>query len=92
MRYDEGVKFLDGLSDQIGRRFFLLQRLLWAIQEDDKGKILDREKEYFATVVDWNCSFWRNRNKIRLLVELEVPSGPGAAEQADRADAAQRRG
>jgi len=43
-RYDEGVRFLDGLSDQIGRRFFLLQRLLWAIEEDSKEKIDDCEK------------------------------------------------
>ncbi len=69
-RYDD-VKFLDGLSDQIGRRFYLLQRLLWAIEDDDKEKMLDREKEYFASVVDWNSSFWRNRNKIRLLANEE---------------------
>jgi hypothetical protein len=55
----------------MGRRFYLLQRLLWAIEEDDKDKILDREKEYFASVVDWNASFWRNRNKIRLLANEE---------------------
>jgi len=70
-RYDEGVKFLDGLSDQTGRRFYLLQRFLWAIEEDDKEKMLDCEKEYFASVVEWNSSFWRNRNKIRLLANEE---------------------
>jgi hypothetical protein len=70
-RYEEGVKFLDALSDQIGRRFYLLQRFLWAIAEDDKEKILAREKEYFASVVEWNSSFWRNRNKIRLLANEE---------------------
>ena len=68
-RYDEGVKFLDALSDQVGRRFFLLQRYLWAIEEDDGDKMLDREKEYFTSVVEWNSTFWKNRNKIRLLVD-----------------------
>ena len=71
IRYDEGFKFLDGLSDEIGRRFYLLQRLLWAIEESDNGKASDREKEYFTSVVEWNSSFWRNRNNIRLLVSEE---------------------
>ncbi len=67
-RFDEGVKFLDTLSEQVGKRFFLLQRFFWAIEEGNQEKILEREKEYFSTVTDWNSSFWRNRNKIRLLV------------------------
>ncbi len=70
-RYDEGVRFLDALSDQTGRRFFLLQRYVWAIEEGGKEKIAEREKEYFAAVVEWNSTFWRNRNKIRLLVNEE---------------------
>ena len=70
-RYDEGVRFLDALSDQVGKRFYLLQRLLWAIEEQDNEKMLDREREYFRSVVDWNSSFWRNRNKIRLLANEE---------------------
>ena len=69
-RYEEGVKFLDALSEQIGKRFFLLQRYLWAI-DDDKEKMAEREKEYFTSVVEWNSAFWRNRNKIRLLVDEE---------------------
>jgi hypothetical protein len=67
-RFDEGEKFLDALSEQVGKRFFLLQRFLWAIQEDNQEKILEREKEYFSAVTDWNSCFWKNRNKIRLLV------------------------
>ena len=70
-RYEEGVKFLDTLSEQIGKRFFLLQRYLWAIDEGGKEKILEREMEYFTSVVEWNSAFWRNRNKIRLLVDEE---------------------
>jgi len=66
-RYDEGVEFLDELSNMIGRRYYLLQRLLWAIEVRDKDKIYEREQEYFNSVIDWNSSFWRNRNKIRLL-------------------------
>jgi len=73
-RYEEGVKFLDGLSDQTGRRFFLLQRYLWAIEEGDKKKVFDLEKEYFASVLEWNSSFWRNRNRIRLLASEEQAS------------------
>jgi hypothetical protein len=67
-RFDEGTKFLDALSKQVGQRFFLLQRFFWAIEEGNEEKILEREKEYFSAVTDWNSCFWRNRNKIRLLV------------------------
>jgi hypothetical protein len=67
-RYDEGITFLDLLSEQVGKRFFLLQRYLWAIEEGKVEKTIERENQYFATVIEWNSCFWRNRNKIRLLV------------------------
>jgi hypothetical protein len=67
-RYEEGVAFLDALSEQIGKRFFLLQRYLWAIEQGNEEKTLDRENQYFTAVIEWNSSFWRNRNKIRLLI------------------------
>jgi len=66
--FDEGTKFLDELSALVGRRFFLLQRFLWAIQEQDTDKVENREKEYFECVKEWNSTYWRSRNKIRLLV------------------------
>ena len=70
-RYEEGSKFLDELSELIGRRFYLLQRLLWAFEEQDAERIKICEVAYFDAVNDWNTLFWRNRNKIRLLVGEE---------------------
>ncbi|MCG7587248.1 hypothetical protein [Photobacterium sp. OFAV2-7] len=70
-RYKEGVEFLDELSYLIANRFFLIQRLVWAIELDDHEKIREREKQYFEVVEKWNSCFWRNRNKIRLLVGEE---------------------
>lgn len=67
-RYDEGVAFLDALSEQVGKRFFLLQRYLWSIEDGHEEKTLECEKQYFPAVVEWNSCFWLNRNKIRLLV------------------------
>ena len=67
-RFDEGTKFLDAISEQVGKRFFLLQRLFWAIEEGNEEKIIEREKVYYSAVIDWNSCFWKNRNKIRLLV------------------------
>ncbi len=67
-RYSEGTKFLEELSQLIGRRFFLLQRLLWTIETADPTKIADAEKTYYESVHDWNARYWLNRNKIRLLV------------------------
>jgi hypothetical protein len=74
-RFDEGTMFLDDLSELVGRRYFLLQRLLWSIQDGDNSKTLEREKEYFVTVCEWNSKFWRNRNKIRLLVGEDQANG-----------------
>lgn len=67
-RFDEGSKFLDGLSDMVGKRFFLLQRLLWALESGDEKIMRRREREYFVEVVQWNACFWKNRNKVRLFV------------------------
>ncbi len=67
-QFNEGTKFLEALSQQVGQRCFLLQRFLWAIEEGNQDNILEREKEYFLAVYDWNSCFWRNRNKIRLLI------------------------
>lgn len=67
-RFDEGIGFLDEISILVGRRFFALQRFFWALQDGDVDKIAEREREYFLIVAEWNAQFWRNRNKIRLLV------------------------
>ncbi|WP_089724135.1 hypothetical protein [Candidatus Thiosymbion oneisti] len=70
-RYSEGVEFLDDLSVLVGHRFFLLQRLMWAIESGDDERIENREASYLKVVEEWNSKFWRNRNKIRLLVGEE---------------------
>jgi hypothetical protein len=69
--FDEGVKFLDESSGLIGRRLFLLQRFLWAIQDGVSDKIKEAELEYFMVVKEWNYNSWRSRNKIRLLISEE---------------------
>lgn len=53
-RYDEGTRFLDELSELIGRRFFAALRFLWAIEAGKIEKIADRERDYFACVEVWN--------------------------------------
>ena len=68
-RYDEGRAFLDRLSRQVGRRYFLLHRYFWAIQDGGAGNIEACERKYYAAVVDWNCAYWSNRNNIRLLID-----------------------
>lgn len=73
-RFDEGTVFLDDLSELIGRRFFLLQRLWWAIEGEDAQAIERHKKPYFEVVEEWNAKFWRNRNRIRLLVGEEQAS------------------
>jgi hypothetical protein len=67
-RYDEGTKFLEELSQLIGRRFFLLQRFLWSLRSSDPQRVAEFERRYFEAVDDWNFAYWLNRNKIRLLV------------------------
>jgi hypothetical protein len=67
-RYDEGVKFLDELSDLIGRRYFLLQRYLWAIRDRESYNLDKASEDYFASVVEWNTRLRTMRNKTRLLI------------------------
>lgn len=71
-KYDEGTKFLDELSELIGKRLFFIQRLAWALSENDHERIERMEKEYFDVVKIWNINYYRNRNKIRLLVNEET--------------------
>ncbi len=71
-KYDNGTKFLDELSKLIGTRFFLLQKLLWAIEDENQERIEKVEKDYFAVVHSWNSEYYMNRNKVRLLVSDEM--------------------
>ena len=68
-RYDEGTAFLDDFSNAVGRRFFMMQRFLWALGGPDSERIKRVEGEYFETVTAWNASYWVYRNKIRLLID-----------------------
>jgi len=67
-KYDEGIKFLDDISELIGKRFFYLQRFMWEISSDDGNNLPRLEKEYFDLVLIWNSNYYKNRNKLRLLV------------------------
>ncbi len=67
-KYDDGIKFLDDLSELIGKRLFFLQKLIWAISDKDDERLVRVEKEYFEIVNIWNINYYKNRNKIRLLV------------------------
>jgi len=71
-KYDDGTKFLDELSELIGKRLFFIQRFAWAISDSDKERLERMEKEYFEVVKIWNINYYRNRNKIRLLVNEQT--------------------
>src|ERR1700754_1017164 len=70
-KYDEGIKFLDELSELIGNRLFFLQKLLWVLSDNDAERVAAIEKVYFPIVETWNSRYYKNRNKIRLLVNEE---------------------
>jgi len=70
-RVEEGTAFLDTFSQAVGERYFLMQRLLWMLGDQDAKRLERLEKEYFRCVVHWNSTYWFNRNKIRLLVSDE---------------------
>jgi hypothetical protein len=70
-RYDEGVNFLDQLSDLVGKRYYLLQRYLWAIEDPTAYGLDACSEDYFACVRDWNTKMRTMRNKARLLIGEE---------------------
>jgi hypothetical protein len=68
-RYVEGTQLLEQLSSMIDKRYFRLQRLVWAIGDSAlPEKIVQREKEYFEAVVEWNEKLRSIHNRLRLLV------------------------
>lgn len=75
-RYDEGVKFLDELSDLIGKRYFLLQRYLWAIKSPVDYDVDRVRNEYFQCVQECNSKLRTMRNKARLLIGEKRASTP----------------
>ena len=71
-RYEEGTKFLDELSELVGKRYYLLQRFLWAVENGNTDKVEVASKEYFEIVKVWNSCYFKNRNKVRLLISDEM--------------------
>ena len=69
-RYEDGVKFLEDFSRMLGKRHFLLQRLVWSLDNGIvSGESFDAKmKEYYEVVKEWNFNLWSYRNKIRLLL------------------------
>jgi len=67
-RYDEGVAFLDDVSDLIGKRYFAVQRFIWALRDRQAYDLEKVTAEYFECVKDWNIKLRTMRNKARLLV------------------------
>ncbi|MEJ0074011.1 MAG: hypothetical protein WDO17_00950 [Alphaproteobacteria bacterium] len=67
-RYDEGVKFLDDLSDLIGKRYFALQKLIWALRDRRSYDLEKVTAEYHECVQEWNGKLRTMRGKARLLV------------------------
>jgi hypothetical protein len=73
-RYEEGTKFLDDLSDLIGKRYFFLQRLVWRMEDPELGDVEKAFQEYDEVVKDWNVRLRTFRNKARLLIGEEFAS------------------
>lgn len=68
-RYLEGSQLLEEVSSLADRRYFRLQRLVWAISDNATAdKLTEREREYFETVVEWNERLRSIHNRIRLLI------------------------
>src|SRR5262245_33070182 len=68
-RYEEGIAFLEALSDLIGRRSFATQQMLWSIQRRlDEANLTKVAQSLNGATEEWNNRLRMNRAKIRLLV------------------------
>ena len=68
-RYNEGTQLLERVTSLADRRFFRLQRFIWAITDaSDPSTVALRETEYFDAVIQWNESLRAVHNGLRLLV------------------------
>lgn len=71
-KYDDGLKYFDELSELIGKRFFHMQKMLWAISSQNENLVTEREKQYEEVLFLWNSNYYKNRNKLHLLINEEA--------------------
>jgi hypothetical protein len=68
-RYSDGWQLLEQLSSMVDRRYFRLQRLIWAIADGAAPEtVAVREREYFEAVIEWNEKLRSFHNRVRLLI------------------------
>jgi len=68
-RYADGTQLLEQVSSMVDKRYFRLQRLIWAIGDSAlPEKIAAIEQEYFDSVMEWNDKLRSVHNRLRLLV------------------------
>ncbi len=64
---NDGNNFIENLSDQINRRFFNLQRVLWVLESSsNKERILEIWDEYYQSVIEWNQKLDANRHHLEI--------------------------
>ena len=69
---DEGTKFIEKLSDLMNRRFFGLQRVIWAAESKDKNKLLKIWDDYYGSVIEWNQQLNANHSRIERLSDVQL--------------------
>lgn len=67
----EGKDLAHEVTQLVNRRFFALQRLLWAIQEKN-GNVDAMWANYYSDVIQWNQSLTSIRIRTRLFAGPEV--------------------
>jgi len=71
-RYDEGIKFLDALSDQAGRRSFLLQRYFLAIERYPARCCT----EIYQAAITWCHTYGvKSERAVALMFDIRVQNG-----------------
>ncbi len=67
----EGKDLAHEVTQLVNRRFFALQRLLWAIEEKS-GKVDEMWASYYGDVIQWNQNLTSIRIRTRLFAGPEV--------------------
>ena len=84
--YAEALRLVDELSELMSRRFFGLNRALWAAKGTGTGELEQVWSAYYETVVEWNTRIMSYRSRLARSVDSEVAQALGSWDDPYAAD------
>jgi len=69
---EDSSKFIEQISGRINKRFFGIQRVLWAIEKGHLSKGKDIWQQYYSSVIEWNQNVNADYGKLFRLFGIDI--------------------